>query len=78
MSLIHPTALVDPQAQLDSSVAVGPYTVIGPHVRVDAGTTIGAHCVIEGHTTIGKDNRIQSTPGTTSRDCPGCGADSKG
>ena len=58
MSQIHPTALVDPAAELDSSVAVGPYTVIGPHVKVGAGTTIGAHCVIEGHTTIGRDNRI--------------------
>jgi len=55
---IHPTALVDSQAELDSSVSVGPYTVIGPHVKVGAGTTIGAHCVIEGHTTIGRDNRI--------------------
>jgi len=55
---IHATALVDPLAQLDSSVSVGPYTVIGPHVRIDAGTTVGAHCVIEGHTTIGRDNRI--------------------
>jgi UDP-N-acetylglucosamine acyltransferase len=58
VSLIHSTALVDPQAQLDSGVSVGPYTVIGPHVKVGAGTTIGAHCVIEGHTTIGRDNRI--------------------
>ena len=55
---IHPTALVDPLAQLDSSVSVGPYTVIGPHVRIAAGTSIGAHCVIEGHTTIGRDNAI--------------------
>ncbi|NBQ05169.1 MAG: UDP-N-acetylglucosamine O-acyltransferase [Betaproteobacteria bacterium] len=55
---IHPTALIDPSAQLDSSVTVGPYTVIGPHVRIDAGTSIASHCVIEGHTTIGKDNRI--------------------
>jgi UDP-N-acetylglucosamine acyltransferase len=55
---IHATALVDPVAQLDSSVSVGPYSVIGPHVRVGAGTTIGAHCVIEGHTTIGRDNQI--------------------
>ncbi|HQS32612.1 MAG: acyl-[acyl-carrier-protein]--UDP-N-acetylglucosamine O-acyltransferase [Polaromonas sp. 39-63-203] len=55
---IHATALIDPLAQLDSSVSVGPYTVIGPHVRVGAGTSIGAHCVIEGHTTIGQDNRI--------------------
>lgn len=58
MTLIHSTALVDPQAELDSSVSVGPYSVIGPHVKVGAGTTIGPHCVIEGHTTIGRDNRI--------------------
>ena len=55
---IHPTAIVDPKAELDSTVTVGPYTVIGPHVKVDAGTTIAAHCVIEGHTRIGRDNRI--------------------
>lgn len=58
MSLIHPTALIDPSASLDSSVEVGPYTVIGPHVKIGAGTTVGPHCVIEGHTTIGRDNRI--------------------
>ena len=55
---IHPTALIDPLAQLHSSVSIGPYTVIGPYVKVGAGTTIGAHCVIEGRTTIGADNRI--------------------
>jgi UDP-N-acetylglucosamine acyltransferase len=58
LSAIHPTALIDPKAELDSSVTVGPYTVIGPHVRIAAGTTVGPHCVIEGHTTIGRDNRI--------------------
>ena len=55
---IHPTALVDPKAELHSSVQVGPYAIIGAHVRIGAGTTIGAHCVIEGHTAIGTDNRI--------------------
>ena len=58
MTAIHASALVDPGAELDSSVTVGPYTVIGPHVRIGAGTTIGPHCVLEGHTTIGRDNRI--------------------
>jgi len=58
MASIHPTAIVDPQAELANSVSVGPYAVIGPHVRVGEDTTIGAHCVIEGHTTIGRDNRI--------------------
>ncbi len=58
MSNIHPTAIVDPKAELDSSASVGPYTVIGPNVRLGAGTTVGPHCVIEGHTSIGRNNRI--------------------
>jgi len=58
VTAIHATAVVDPRAELDSSVTVGPYTVIGPDVRIGAGTTVGPHCVIEGHTTIGQDNRI--------------------
>jgi UDP-N-acetylglucosamine acyltransferase len=55
---IHPTALVDPKAELDSSVTVGPYSVIGPHVKIGSGTTVGPHAVIEGHTTIGSNNSI--------------------
>src|SRR3954464_12985270 len=58
MTQVHSTAIVDPKAELDSSVSVGPYAVIGPAVRIGAGTTVGPHCVVEGHTTIGRDNRI--------------------
>ena len=58
MTAIHATAIVDPAAELDSSVTVGPYSIIGPHVKIGAGTTVGPHVVIEGHTTIGRDNRI--------------------
>ena len=58
MTHIHATAIIDPAAELDESVSIGPYTIIGPHVKIAAGTTVGAHCVIEGHTTIGRDNRI--------------------
>lgn len=58
MTQVHPTAIVDPKAELDASVVVGPYAVIGASVRIGAGTTIGAHCVVEGRTTIGRDNRI--------------------
>ncbi len=58
MPAIHPTAIIDPAAELDSSVSVGAYSVIGAHVKVAAETRIGAHCVIEGHTTIGRDNQI--------------------
>lgn len=58
MAQIHPTAIVDPGAELDSSVSVGPYSIVGPHVKIGAGTSIASHCVIEGHTTIGRDNRV--------------------
>lgn len=56
--MIHATAIVDPKAELDGSVSVGPYTVIGAGVRIGAGTSVGPHCVIEGPTTIGRDNKI--------------------
>lgn len=58
MSLIHPTAIIAPSAELDSSVSVGAYSTIGAHVRIDANTQIGPHVVIDGHTTIGKNNHI--------------------
>ena len=60
MTLIHPTALVDPKAELDESVAVGAYALIGAGVSIGAGTEVGAHCVIEGPTVIGRDNRIHA------------------
>jgi UDP-N-acetylglucosamine acyltransferase len=58
MAKIHPTALIDPKAQLDESVEVGAYTLIGPDVKIGARTTVGPHCVIEGDTSIGVENRI--------------------
>ncbi|MFD2111256.1 acyl-ACP--UDP-N-acetylglucosamine O-acyltransferase [Thiorhodococcus fuscus] len=56
--MIHPSALVDPGAELDSSVEVGPFAVIGPGVQVGAGTRIGPHVVVRGPTRIGRDNHI--------------------
>ncbi|WJF89201.1 acyl-ACP--UDP-N-acetylglucosamine O-acyltransferase [Paraburkholderia bonniea] len=58
MSRIHPTAIIEPGAQLDDTVEVGPYAIVGAHVKVGARTTIGSHSVIEGCTTIGEDNRV--------------------
>jgi UDP-N-acetylglucosamine acyltransferase len=58
MALIHPTALVDPKAQLDASVEVGAYSIIGPDVAIGAGSKIGPHVVVEGHTTIGSGNTV--------------------
>jgi UDP-N-acetylglucosamine acyltransferase len=55
---LHPTAIIDPRAELHPSVEVGPYCVIGPKVRIGAGTVLGPHVVIEGDTTLGAGNRI--------------------
>jgi len=56
--MIHPTAIVDPKAELDATVSVAPYSVVGPDVRVGAGTEIGAHVVLEGRVVVGERCRI--------------------
>lgn len=56
--MIHPSAIVDPGAELDAGVEVGPYCVIGAEVRIASGTRVGPHAVINGPTDIGHDNRI--------------------
>ena len=58
MSKIHPTAIVDPKAQLHGSVEVGPYSVIHAGVTVGEGTKIHSHVVLDGPMTIGRNNTI--------------------
>ena len=55
---IHPSAIIDPKAELDSSVEVGAYSVIGAGVKVAENSKIGNHVVLKGPTTIGKNNQI--------------------
>lgn len=56
--MIHPTALIDPKAELAEDVKIGAFSIIDAKVRIDAGTVIGPHAVITGRTTIGKNNHI--------------------
>jgi UDP-N-acetylglucosamine acyltransferase len=58
MRKIHPTAVIDPGAELADGVTVGPHAVIGARVTVGEGTEIGAAACLEGPTTIGRENRI--------------------
>ena len=55
---IHPTAIVDPDAELGEGVEVGPYSIISATVKIGDRTTVGAHAVIEGHTVIGEECEI--------------------
>jgi UDP-N-acetylglucosamine acyltransferase len=58
MTLIHPRALVDAGAQLDSGVTVGPFAVVGKNVKIGKGTQIGSFCVIENDVTLGENCKI--------------------
>jgi len=58
VALIHPQALIDPLAELDEGVSVGPFSIIGEGVQIGKGTTVGPHVVIKGPTTLGEDNRL--------------------
>jgi UDP-N-acetylglucosamine acyltransferase len=51
-------AAVDPRAELDDEVVVGPFCVLGPHVRLGRGTTLVSNVNIMGRVTIGEENRI--------------------
>src|ERR1051325_5783449 len=54
--MIHPTAIVHPHAQLDSTVSVGPCAVIDEHVTIGPNCRIGPHAHLTGHTIIGSNN----------------------
>jgi UDP-N-acetylglucosamine acyltransferase len=56
--MIHPTAIIDPGAELDPTVTVGPYAIIRENVSIGAGTEIGPHVVIEPYVTIAPECRI--------------------
>ncbi len=58
MTTIHPTAIIDPTADVHDSVEVGPYCVVGPDVRIGAGTILHNHVIVQANTAIGEDNEI--------------------
>jgi len=58
MSRIHQTALINRQAEIDSDVEIGPYSVIGAGVRIGQQTRVASHVVIEGRTSVGQGNTI--------------------
>jgi UDP-N-acetylglucosamine acyltransferase len=56
--MIHPTAIIDPEAKLGSRVAVGPHAVIEGPVQIGDGCEIQAHAVLTGSVILGNRNVI--------------------
>jgi len=50
---IHPSAIIDPEAELGDGVQVGPLAVIAKGARIGAGSVIGAQCFIGWNAQIG-------------------------
>ena len=57
---IHPTAVVEPGAELGENVKIGPFSLIGSNVSIGDDTIVDSHVNIAGHTTIGSGNRFFS------------------
>ena len=58
--LIHPTAIVDADAEVAPGVEIGPFAVVGGGVSLGAGSKVGAGAQVQGPTLLGEDNKIFS------------------
>ena len=56
--LIHPTAVIDPEAEISSGVRIGPYAIIEGPVRIGPGCEIESHACLSGPMTLGRDNFV--------------------
>ncbi len=55
---IHPTAVIDSKAEIDTETEIGPYVVIEGPVKIGRGTRVMAHAYLTGWTEIGAENEI--------------------
>ncbi|MDA3972104.1 MAG: acyl-ACP--UDP-N-acetylglucosamine O-acyltransferase [Desulfobulbaceae bacterium] len=55
---IHPSAIIDPRAEIDSTAEIGPFVVIDGPVQIGAETKVESHAYLCGCTTIGKNNQV--------------------
>jgi UDP-N-acetylglucosamine acyltransferase len=56
--MIHPTAIVSPEATIGAGVSIGPYCRVGDRVNIGNGCRLESHVVIEGPSTIGENNHF--------------------
>ncbi len=56
--VIHPTAVISPDARIGNNVRIGPYCVVGANVELGDDCVLHSHVVLEGHSTFGKGNEF--------------------
>ncbi|MBI2510959.1 MAG: acyl-ACP--UDP-N-acetylglucosamine O-acyltransferase [Opitutae bacterium] len=57
-SNIHPTAIVEPGAQIGADVTLGAYSFVGRESTIGDGTILHHHATVEGYTFVGKQCEI--------------------
>ncbi len=57
-SYIADNVSIDPRAQLDDDVEIGPFCVIGPDVRIGRGTRLENSVTLMGHVELGQFNHL--------------------
>lgn len=57
-AIIHPTAQIDPGAELGADVAIGPFAIVESEVAIGDGCRIGAHAVLRRYTALGPRCRV--------------------
>jgi UDP-N-acetylglucosamine acyltransferase len=55
---IAPQAAVDPRAELEDDVHIGPFCVVGPRVRIGTGTRLESNVTLMGDVTLGERNHL--------------------
>ncbi len=58
MTIVHPSAVVDPRAELGEGVEIGPFCYVQDGVRLGDGTRLDSHVTIKRGTTMGRNNRV--------------------
>ena len=56
--MIHPTAIISPEAEIGNDVEIGPYSVIEAGVQLGDRCKLHSHVVIHGRSTIGSENEF--------------------
>jgi len=57
---IHPSAIVDPKAELGENVDIGPYCMVEAHARIGDRTVLSDHVCVRSGTTLGSDCKVFS------------------
>lgn len=65
--MIHPSAHVDPAAELGEGVTIGAFTLVHGNVRIGSGTSVGSHCLIGLPTPLADGRALDIGPGATIR-----------